>query len=520
MSQCFTPQQFSSFILTQLPVYSDEILRDIRPTDNLALHIDKAQWDPFAGVQQVQDRFRVVTANTGKAWEAITEESCAGAPCDPTENEICWGYDRLTFGQERQSWKSQLICFDRELSKTKAVEHFMQIITDVLRPATSAVNSMYVRKKALALAGNKILAATGLPTFTGSWETTGSEEVYYTPSALPTSKVTPELLKRQIPYLRNVGYFGKWSNDPFWGGYDQFAEFITDDDTNWELEKVASNTRVNDLWRFQQWSAAHEYFQYGFGGQIGNYMTRVDPFPLRFNRVGSTNKLQLVLPYKNSAATVGKGSEVNQDFLNAQYQISYIWHRFSWQMLVQSMAQINPLMPFMVRGLNGEWYFAMDNLGLDQNGQVISNYRRNKGFFWSDFRYGARPRYTEFLTAILHKREPAVFYTVDTCATDPGYPAQDYSSSCATCEGTLCFTPEQNSESHNYELGADSVMCDGNPVENLHISSASLAALVTALNNDPETGALGTWAVKSGSTTQIEITGATCAAIDLPWVGV
>ncbi len=190
-NQCLTPAQFSSYILSQLPVYQDEILRDIRPTDNMALHVDKAQWDPFAGVQQVQDRFRNVKANTAKKWESITEEDCAGNPCDPDANEIGWGYDRLTYGQERQSWKSQMICFDRELSKTKAVEHFMQIITDVLRPATNDISSMWVRKKSLDLAGNKLLADSTLSTFTGSWSNNGSEEIFYTPSALPTSKLTP-----------------------------------------------------------------------------------------------------------------------------------------------------------------------------------------------------------------------------------------------------------------------------------------------------------------------------------------
>lgn len=511
-SPCLSAMQFTNFILSQLPVYQDEILRDIRPTDNLAAHVSKGSWAAFSGVEQTQDRFRNVKANTAKAWEAVTDTTCADAPCDPTENEICWGYDRLTYGQERQSWKSQMICFDQEISATKAVEHFMQIISDILRPATSEIASAWVRRKALALAGRKLLANGTMSTFTGTWSTTGNEEIFYTPSAFPTSKLTPEMIKRQIPYLRDVGYFGKWTNDPFFGGYDNFAELITDDDTAWELDKIAANTRVSDLWRFQMWSAAHEYYKYGMGGQIGNYMVHVDPNSLRFNKNGA--RLQYVPKYINEAATVGIGSTPNPDYYNAQYQISFIWHRFAMEHLVQDLTSINPMMPFLVRGLNGQWNFAMDNLGQDCEGNAIANYRRNKGFFWADFRYGMRPRYTEFLTAILHLREPQVIYEVAPCAADPGYPAQTYNSACDGCEGTYTWFDVPTNEGGTYELAANTVTCSDEPIGHAAVTGATLALFATALNANGQLGALGTW---SADGENLIITGATCEPI-LPFV--
>lgn len=508
---CLYPQQFANLLLTQLPVYSEEILRDIRPRDGFLGHISTGQWDAFRGVQQTQDRFRNVQPNVTKKWETVEETPCEGAPCDPTEHEICWGYDRLVYGQERQSWATPLLCFDQIISATRAVEHIEQIVGDILRPATSRIASHYVRRKALELAGNKLLANANMSSFTWTWNPVGDSEYMATPSAWPTSKLTPEMLQRQFSTLMLNGYFGQWTNDPFWGGYDALAELVTDIDTAWDLNRVATNQRLSDLYRFNTWNAAHEYYRYGMGGQIGDYMVRVDPFVLRFNRRGS--QAQLVLPYENEDATVGIGSTPNNDFLNAQYQISFIWHRFAWQLQVQDMTSVNPLMPFINRDLNGRWQFAMNDLGADCNGKAIANYRGNKGKFYADFRYAAKPLHTEFLTAIFHLREPKVVYVVAPCATDPGYPEQNYNSACDGCETTFRWEPDADSEG-NFVLDASTVSCSSEPIANGAISEPNLADLVTALNGDAALGALGTW---SADGQDLVLTGAECRPV-LPWV--
>lgn len=509
---CLTGQQFANLLLTQLPVYSDMIVRDVRPTDMLASHISQGLWPAFSGVQQTQDRLRHVFPNLTKEWKAVTDETCVGLPCDPPAHELCWGWDRLTYGQETQSWKSPLFCFDQAISATKAVETIQYYVSDILFPTTNWVSSFFVRKKALALSGQKLLANAAMSSFTGTWSSIGDEEIYYTPSAWPTSKLTPEMIQRQIPKMRNLGYFGKWTNDPFFGGYDQFAELVTDDDTAWDMDKVATNQRLSDLWRFTMWNAAHEYYKYGMGGQIGNYMVHVDPFPLRFLR-RADGRAQLVLPYVNSDATVGLGSANNPDWELAQYQISFIWHRFAWKLLTQDMTQLHPLMPFNVRGLNGQWTFANDDLGADCQGNPIANFRKNKGFFYADFRYGAQPFHTEWLTAIFHKREPKVIYEVNTCATDPGYPAQEYNSACEGCDTIYRWQPDPDGDGA-FVLDANTVTCNDDLVSNGAIDAANLAALVIALNGDAALGALGTWSAEG---LYLFLSDATCRPV-LPWV--
>lgn len=513
---CLNPQQFTNFLLEELPIYEPQIIRDIRPTDGWIGHVSVGQWDAFDGTSHVQDRFRHVSPNVTKKWYEVSNEACLGgnqAPCDPPENLICWGTTRRTFGQEKQSWRSQLLCFDQIVTVNKAVEHVSQIVSDILRPATSRITSFWLRKKALELAGKKWLASAALTDFTYAWETTGDEEIFMTTSAEPTSKLTPQMLQRRVQPLRNIGYFGKWTNDPFFGGYDSLIELVTDDDTAWDLDKVATDLKVSQSWRFNQWDAAHDYYKYGMGGQLGNYMVRIDPFPLRFNRV-SANRFQIVLPYRNSDATVGLGDANNEDWFNAQYQMSFIHHRMAYQIQVQQMQQVNALMPFAVRDLSGSWRFAINDLGIDCNGNPIANYRQNKGFFYADFQFAAKPLWTEWEEAIFHKREPSYVYVVDTCATDPGAPTQYYNSACTTCGETYEFTPAADGDG-NYVLAANTVTCSGNVVTHLAISSATIAALVTDLNNNVGLGALGTW-VQVGSNIQLQETA--CTSLVLPWV--
>jgi hypothetical protein len=223
--------------------------------------------------------------------------------------------------------------------------------------------------------------------------------------------------------------------------------------------------------------------------------------------------------YTNTDTTTyaGIGSDANPDWTLAQYQMSFIWHRFAWQHLVQDLRSVNPLMPFEVRGLNGQWKFVTHDLGADCNGKPIANYRQNKGKFYADFWYGAKPRHTEWLTVILHLREPRVIYVVAPCAADPGYPSQNYNSANDTCGCTYTFTPEED-EGGDYVLAASTITCNGEPVENAAISEATISALVDALNADVAgAGSLGTWQVCATDATKIELVGSSCDPF-LPWV--
>ena len=139
--------------------------------------------------------------------------------------------------------------------------------------------------------------------------------------------------------------------------------------------------------------------------------------------------------------------------------------------------------------------------------------------FIADFKMAIRPQYTEFSELIFHRAEPQCIIAVSPCTADPGYPTQTYASdtsaSCTntTSSYTLTLTPSQDTTTSSYEVEANTIMCNGVPVEHGRITgTTTLAALVTQLNQ--LVGVLGVWAVSSSNITLKGL----CATVTVPWI--
>jgi hypothetical protein len=510
LAKCISGSRFAQYIVDQQPYFDALILRDTRPEDGWLGHMETGKWEDFTGVSHSYDRFRHVSPDVTKIWQDVPEGHCVGAPCDPPEYQIGWGWDRQEYSLERQSWVSPLLCFDQARRVTHAREHFAQIIEEILRPSTSRITSFYMRKRLADLAEVKWVASKDMKPFTYTWEVTGDREIYINTTADPTSKLTPQMLQRRVDRLRYNGYFGK---QPF-KDMPPSIELATDSDTLWELDKVTADTNINQLWRFNTWDAANRYYKYAFTGQIGDYVTRVDPFNLRFNKVGN-GRYQIVLPYRNVNATSGIGSEYNQDFSNAQYGFSLIVHRRSVVFLTADARPINAAMPFATRNLAGQWQFVMDNLGADCNGRPIDNKRRNKGQFLMDLELAAKPQYTELSEVIFHKREPVCVVEYATCNTDPGYPVQYYDSDNEACDSnsaTRSFEPMEDTDG-NFVIDANTITCNGIEVSHGAINAPDVSNLVQQLN--AEASVVGVWILDGAG---IILTEAPCDDVVIPWV--
>jgi hypothetical protein len=535
--------QFTQQLVSQEPVYDKLILEDIRPEDGWILHVDTGEFPAYSGVQHTLDRFNHVWPNVTKTWRPTQAGNCLGTPCDKVENYITWGATRLTYFLEEQSWATPLLCYDQEMHVTHAKEHFRQIITDILKPATSAINSNFLRKRAAQFANYAWIAGsnfgnTSTGTFQYQWVLAGTngDEEWYIDTSVPASslyKLTPQMLQRRFQPLCRVGYFG---HQPF-KDMPPNIELVTDMDTTWELDHLGGQQGVGGIpsipgnWRFEQWDMTTRYWKYAFAGSIGNYVVRADPFNLRFNYLGAVGttpglpyRYQVVLPFKNvpssgAGGAAGTKDIPNPDFDTAQYRWSYIWHRKALQCLVADATPVNPEMPYSSRNFGGRWQFVMDNLGADQNGNAIENKRRNKGMFIADFKMAIRPLYTEFSELIFHRAEPQCIIAISPCNPDPGYPTQNYESdtnrSCTntTSSYTLTLTPSMDATTSTYEAEANTIMCNGVAVEHARITgTTTLNNLVTQLNQ--LVGVLGTWAV-SGS--NITLTGS-CSTVTVPWI--
>jgi len=449
---------FPNFLVDQTPKFDELIMEDIRPTDGWLLNVSTGTTPMGTPVEVTQDRFRGVWPNTTKTWTKVQANGpgCGANYCDPTEHQIGWGADRLTYYAEQQTWGTPLLCYDQDMHITHAEQHIAQIINEILRPATTAISSNFLRKRALLWAKRRNMANANLTQFTYTWTLggpLGDEEIFFDTSASPSNifLLVPQMLQNRFSPLMRIGYAGK---NPF-KETSPFIELVSDMDTVWNLDHLggqqgvgpADSPNVLGNWRFTQFEESTKYWRYGFSGQIGNFMARVDEMGLRFNFVtdlgagaagGNRFRYQIVLPYKNGITTgaggaAGLGSDANADFDRAHFRISYIWHKKAMELLVPDARPLNPEMPFGHRDFGGKWRFAMHDLGADQSGNVINNKWENKGQFISWFKYYVRPLHTEFAEVFFHLGEQFCIPQIGTCSNDPGYPAQVYTSTLPAC---------------------------------------------------------------------------------------
>lgn len=449
---------FGQFLVDETPRFDELILEDIRLTDSWMGNVSMGSMPMGTPSEVTQDRFRAVWPNTTRPWARLSSANagCAGNPCDPPEAQIGWGADRLTYFAEEQTWTTPLMCYDQQMHVTNAVQHLQQIISKILRPATQDIFSMFARKRTLFWAKYRQAANSLLSSYNYEWALDANGNESYFDASVPPSRLfhlVPQMLQNNWSATMREGYAGE---NPF-KDTSPFVELVTDMDTCWFLDRLGGqqgvgggNTpNVNANWRFTQWGDQSAYWRYGFSGQIGNYLTRVDEMGLRFNYVqdlgaaahggnGNRYRYQLVLPYENGTTTgaggaAGIGSNVNTDFDRAQYAISFQSHKKGIEFMVFDPTPINPEMPFIARDFGGKWRFLMNNLGEDINGVAINNKWGNKGQFGAWFQYYVRPLHYEFLRAYFHKREQFCIPEIDVCSTNPGYPAQNYSSELPEC---------------------------------------------------------------------------------------
>ena len=503
-------KQFTDYLIRRAEHFDTDIIRDITPTQGWVGHVSTGMFPAGDGVTRQWDRFHRVQPDMSGAWNNVTAADCTGTPCDPDETEIGFGYTQEEYTLQQKSYKTQLFCFDLILSADRAKEQFAHLV-NILREATSIIISDRHRCEAFRNAGTRVATwnAGALPTIDPYTET--GNLITMTPAVLPTSIVTIEMLQRFVQPLILEGYGG---SNPL---PNQMFEYVTDLETAWNLRE--GNAALVASYRFTDFAQGGKLYKYGITDAIGNFGIRIDPTPLRF--LESEGVLYRVFPYENQAAAGGYGNAgiqgvVNDDYVNAPYQIDFIWHRMAMRSLVRDTMQINPMMPFAQRDFGGRWQFVMDNLGADAQGCVIENKRRNKGLFLADFAMATKPERPEWAVAILHDRQRSCVTEQTPCAgfTPASYSAQNYSSANDACETVLTGTLV--TDVGNYSIGAGEITCNGYNVA--HPAASGLAdrdAVVTWLTAN--LGELGTWGAGAGGD-DVTLTGAVCQSLTLPFV--
>ena len=436
---------YTDLLFDRSPHYDEDILRDFFPTDDAWMgHTLMGTWDSFSGDTHVFDRIHVAFPDESGCWQVVDTSACTGTPCAPPETTIGWGSTRVTYGKEKKSYTTNVLCFDQINSKAKAKEQFAQIVAG-LKEITKMVNSNWMRTWALRGAQTLYIAGSAglsIPlndsTFGLNSGLAGSPAcstlVLGSDALLPTSQLTVQYLDTFYEPLQFAGYF-KYKYMPA-----GVFKVITDPMTARSLRE--QNPALLSNYRFSDFQKGGEMFKFGISTAVGNYGIAYDGFPIRFQHITPGGLLQRVFPYNNVPATIGIKPQPNSAYLNAPYQISQIWHTEAMRVLSAQLSAINPEMPFLVRDLAGKWRFAgpeSDALVITdpvtQTTCTIDNKRRNQGLFFADFERGVRYERPELVRMILHQRQPGGSCVVDqpVCGTPPAYVTQNYSSSNSVC---------------------------------------------------------------------------------------
>jgi hypothetical protein len=441
---------YYDYLFDRTPHWDQDILRDWFPTDDAWIgQVATGSWESFTGTQHTYDRIHMGAPDLSQAWGLVDHQSmltnngmgaagastgCVTNACNPSEIAVGYGATRKTYDRYRQSYGTEVFCFDQINTRAKAKEQIAGII-EGLRDITKQVQADYLRTAAVMfsdkiyIAGSALTSVSiGTSTFTGQALTIDIGGA----GNKPTSQLTVPYLQRFYEPLQAEGYFkGKYVPNGIF-------KLITDPITSQQL--TSGNPALIAKYQFSDFQKGGQLFKYGMSAGVGNFGIAWDYFPARFYWDSFALVMRRAWPHKNVAAgesggpTMGVKKVVATEYELAPYQLSYIWHPEAMRRYVPSLTSVNPEMPFLTRDLAGKWNFVGGNRDrsfvVTRGGTTctINNSRGNQGYFYADFENSIRFDRPELVRAILHEREPGCVTNSPACSTPPAYVTQSWSA--------------------------------------------------------------------------------------------
>lgn len=410
--------KFNSFLFARVPNFDKELAKDRFPTNFTysALYPSKT-WPSFTGFQHTWDKVHVTVPNDDGNWEAVNSDPCATNICDPGRVMTGWGSTRNTYVKYHRDYQTPVFCFDQLRHVEEAIAQ-MEAIIEGHKAMPNQIVSDFIRLQSLRSADKIYIAGSALTEITVTAATfPTTRQIDLTSSAnLPTSKPTMQYLQHYAPQL-------------FYKGY-QDRDFVPDakitmfGDIQTIMELCNANPALTQMYNAADFSKGGKFYQFGAMMGCGNFIFKVDPTPLRYQRLNGSGLLQQVLPYENVAATVGKKPQFDPDYENAPYQLFHVYSRATRDVYVGDTTQVNPEMKFLSRNLMGKWSWKNPDYfrAADPNTGVICEYqndKKNKGYFLAEFEIGVKTIYPDIEMWILAQREAQCVVDAPRCTALP-----------------------------------------------------------------------------------------------------
>lgn len=438
MAQPWSCSSYYDYLFDRAPHFDEDLLTDWFPTDDAWIgQIRTFPWKPSTGTEHVWDRLHIGAPDLSQSWPVFDTQvsNCLAGACAPNEISVGWGSTRQTYGEQRQSYTTNLLCFDQINTRARAKDQMSQIITG-LKLITKQVWSDWMRSASALFNTNLYIcgaAGTIVPivptTFTGNLLT-----INVGAGNAPTSNLSVEYLQRFYEPLQLNGYFkSKYV-------LEGMFKLITDPISAQQL--IQMNPHLASMFKFDDFKKGGELFKYGAQRAIGNFAISWDEFPARFyETTPGSGLLRRVWPYVNTPATIGLQPTVANEYLLAPIQLSQVWHPEAMLRGTPEMASVHPEMPFMTRDQGGKWNFMGGNRDrtlvvkdpVTQTTCTVDNKRGNQGLLWSDFAAGIKAQRPELTRCVLHQRDPGCVVDNPACSVAPAYVTQNLSDSNPVC---------------------------------------------------------------------------------------
>lgn len=333
----------------------------------------------------------------------------ASFQCSLPPQTVCYGSTEYSYSPEQYFEKSCPFCLQTSFSAFRnSIKMVEMSYTDHI---TTLWNS-WIRAKIFSLSATKVMADSTATSF-GQLVSSGLSTNFVT-GRVPNSPLTFKFLKFLMNYLTHNLLAGQQFQ---WGsGAGSVFRLITD-------QQTADNFRNDDAIRADLryiaagGSGKEALLKYAWLGPYQGAEIGIDQSIIRVSGVNTTTgEVCCVEPFAEAAATNGTKRVINQAWVNAPYQISFLMAKGTFIREIPEEYLGEGMTKFERQNWGGKltWHNVKDN---------CDNIQGNKGFHYWNLAAAFRPERPEFAIPILHTR----------CLDDLGLvscTAQGYSTAC------------------------------------------------------------------------------------------
>jgi hypothetical protein len=501
---------FNNFLGSRPYPWDKVIARDRKPAQYIYTGMYKtSKWPLFKETTQLHEKVYVGRPNDPGMWQQFVADPCVGTPCDMTPQVISHGVDQLRYDLFQREYNSIPFCLDQlntvdeGIAKMEAVFAGYKKLPEIIssdflrllilrRCGTAATQSglwlaglsdAYGNPQSLDISDQMFTVSNGTaPAYTNNslminLNQNGGLTALVTAGALtaPTTdgliasmgQLTMEYLVNAQADLAANGY-----HDEEWLPEGKFT-ITMDSDTGRAL--TAANPALTGLYKASDFTKAGAFYSLGVTAGCGDWLFKRDDQQMRFRfrkdldgqslpginggpavGGGTAVWIEQVWPFVNVNATFGLKPVFSPDWKNAPIRMYHCYNRDAREVFVGDIASVNSSMKFgLSRSFMGQWkwmspeYFTY----IDPNTGVqcaVNNYKKNRGFWMGEFRYGIKTVYPEIERVILAVGQAQPYIRKPNTGTVPVGPTSNTDYQSLLAYSAQCYDPGAQGPGWNY----------------------------------------------------------------------